>query len=294
MLDPSWALTRPLLWLALVGLVVLLVLRSVRKDRKEYQRFKRYRTTAKRQAMFRKWLLSAFLSFGGLSVVILLLAGAYVEPLLRQLQDWQVLRDIRSYAATDTGPFIAIVVGVVVALTALTVIGIVAARSEPDVMTIGDIRAMLPRNRQELGLGAAMSINAGVVEELLFRLALPALLYGASGSAAAAVIGSVIFFGGLHVYQGAAGIIGTTIVGALMFALYVVFGTIVAPIVAHALFDLRSLVLLPVGLYSAHRVDGRVTKFITMSPKPKAVKPVDAKPEPTESVEPTPEPEPTS
>lgn len=270
MLDPSWALTRPLLWLALVGLVVLLVVRSVRKDRREYQRFKRYRTTAKRQAMFRKWLLSAFLSFGGLSVAILVVAGAYVAPLLKQLQGWPVLRDIRSFAATDTVLFAGVVVGVLVALIALTVIGIVAARSEPDVVTVGDIRAMLPRNRQELLLGGIMSINAGVFEELLFRLALPALLYGASGSAAAAVIGSVLFFGGLHVYQGAAGIIGTTIVGGLMFALYVVSGTIAAPIIAHALFDLRSLVLLPIGVYGAHRVDGRVSRFVTLAPKPVA------------------------
>lgn len=268
MLDPSWALTRPLLWLALVGLVVLLIVRSVRKDRREYRRFKRYRTTAKRQAMFRKWLLSAFLSFGGLSVAILLLAGAYVLPLLEQLQGWPVLRDIRSFAATDTALFVTIVVGALVGLTVLTIIGIVAARSEPDVVTVGDIRAMLPRNRQELLLGGVMSINAGVFEELLFRLALPALLFGASGSAVAAVIGSVLFFGGLHVYQGAAGIIGTTIVGALMFALYVVFGTIAAPIIAHALFDLRSLVLLPIGVYGAHRIDGRVNRFISVSPKP--------------------------
>ena len=54
MLDPAWALTRPILWFALVALIALLVLRTIRKDRKEYQRFKRYRTTAKRQAMFRR------------------------------------------------------------------------------------------------------------------------------------------------------------------------------------------------------------------------------------------------
>lgn len=273
MLDPSWALTRPLLWLALVGLAVLLVVRSVRRDRREYRRFKRYRTTAKRQAMFRRWLTSAFLSFGGLSVAILLLAGAFVAPLLEELEGWPVLRDIRSFAATDTALFVVIVVGVIVGLTALTVIGIVAARAEPDVVTVGDIRAMLPRNRQELLLGGVMSINAGVVEELLFRLALPALLYGASGSAVVAVVGSVLFFGALHLYQGVAGIVGTTIVGALMFALYVVFGTIAAPMIAHALFDLRSLVLLPIGVYGAHRIDGRVTKFITVAPKPVPVSP---------------------
>ena len=75
MLDPTWALTRPILWLALAGLVAVLVLRTIRKDRKEYQRFKRYRTTKKRQAMFRRWLLDSFLSFGGVTVV--LMAASY-------------------------------------------------------------------------------------------------------------------------------------------------------------------------------------------------------------------------
>lgn len=276
MLDPSWALTRPLLWLALVLLLVLLVVRSVRKDRREYQRFKRYRTTAKRQAMFRRWLLSAFLSFGGLSIGILLLAGAYVVPLLQQLTQWPVIRDIRGFAAHETGFFVAIVVAVVVAFTVLTVVGILAARKEPEITTVGDISAMLPRNRQELVLGGVMSINAGVVEELLFRLALPALLFGATGSALAAVLGSVLLFGALHVYQGIAGIIGTTIIGALMLALYAVSGSIVAPMIAHALFDLRSLVLLPVAIYGAHRVDGRVTRFVSVRPPtPPSAAPVD-------------------
>ena len=78
MLDPNWAATRPLLWIALVAMLVLLTLRTIRKDRREYQRFKRYRGTVKRQATFRRWLRESFLTFGGLSVVLLLLAGSYV------------------------------------------------------------------------------------------------------------------------------------------------------------------------------------------------------------------------
>ena len=257
MLDPAWAVTRPLLWLALAGLLVLLVLRSIRKDRREYQRFKRYRTTRKRQAMFRKWLLESFLTFAGLAVVLLMLAGAYVRPLLLELQGWAGARDIGRLIAGDPGIAAGVVVGVVVALVVLTWIGISAARKEDDITTIGDIRAMLPRNRQELVLGGALSVNAGVLEELMFRLALPAVIYGASGSAVAAVVVSLALFGALHLYQGVAGIVGTAVVGGLMMLLYVLSGTILLPIVAHVLFDLRSLVLLPVAIFGAHRVDGR-------------------------------------
>ncbi|MCU1439139.1 MAG: family intrarane metalloprotease [Rhodoglobus sp.] len=256
MLDPTWALTRPLLWVALAAMLVLLIVRSVRKDRREYQRFKRYRTTRKRQEMFRKWLLESFLTFAGLTVAVLLLAGQSVGPLLQELTTWPVLRDIRGAIAHDAELVMGVTVGIVIGAITLTLIGVAAARKEQDLPTIGDIRSMLPRNRQELLLGGLLSINAGVFEELLFRLALPALVFGATGSAVAAVLASVLLFGALHAYQGPAGIIGTTIVGALMMGLYIVTGTIVAPIILHALFDLRSLVLLPIAVFGAHRVDG--------------------------------------
>ncbi len=260
MLDPSWALTRPLLWLALVGLLALLVLRTIRKDRREYQRFKRYRTTLKRQTMFRRWLLDSFLTFGGLAAVLLLLAGQYVVPLLREVQSWAPVAWARMLATEALA--IGLVIGLIVGLVVLTIVGIRAARQEQDVIVVGDIRSMLPRNRQELRLGALLSLNAGVVEELVFRLALPAALFGASGSAVAALVGSILLFGALHLYQGVAGVIGTAVVGAMMMALYVVSGSILVPIVLHAIFDLRSLVLIPAAIYRVHRIDGRQKPFI--------------------------------
>ena len=106
----------------------------------------------------------------------------------------------------------------------------------------------------------------------MFRLAVPALVFGATGSAIAAVVVSVLLFGLLHVYQGVAGVVGTTLIGGLLFVSYVTTGSILVPIVLHVLFDLRSLVLIPVTVFGAHRVDGRVVKFVPrMRPKPKAV-----------------------
>lgn len=263
MLDPTWQFTPLVLWIALVALLALLVVRTIRRDRREYQRFKRYRTTARRQKMMRRWLLDSFLSFGGLSAIILILAGGFVRPLATSLSEWPGVRDIRNWFTDDPTLAWGIVIAVVVAAVVLTVVGLRAARSSDDgVPTIGDIQAMLPRNRQELVLGGVMSINAGIVEELMFRLALPALVYGATGSAVAAVLGSVLFFGALHLYQGVFGVIGTTVVGAGFMLLYAVSGLIAVPIVLHALFDLRSLVLIPVVVYGVHRVDGVAVKTV--------------------------------
>lgn len=267
MLDPNWAVTRPLLWIALTAMLALLVLRTVRKDRREYQRFKRYRGTVKRQATLRKWLRESFATFGGISLVVLLLAGSYVGPLLAELQGWTWVRGIRGFMADSPLIVVGIVVGLVIAFVVLTWVGVRAARDgDEGIMSVGDIQAMLPRNRQELRLGAMLSINAGIVEELAFRLAIPALVFGATGSAIAAVAFSALLFGGLHLYQGAAGIIGTTVVGVVMMALYVISGTIVVPILLHMLVDLRSLVLIPIAVMGLHRVDGRLHPWLAAAP----------------------------
>ena len=269
MLDPTWALTRPILWLVLAGVLAILVLRTARKDRREYQRFKRYRSTVRRQAMFRKWLRDSFLTFGGLGAATLLLAGGFVAPLLSELAGWPGLRELRGLIAAFPLVSAVVIVVLAIAVTAITLVAVREARKEGDeLVVIGDIRSMLPRNRQELRWGTALSVNAGVVEEVMFRLAVPAAIYGASGSAIAAVAGSVLLFGALHLYQGVTGIIGTTVVGALMMALYVVSGTIIAPIVLHAIFDLRSLVLIPAAIFGAHRIDGRKHPYIPATPRP--------------------------
>ncbi|MDH6180299.1 membrane protease YdiL (CAAX protease family) [Microbacteriaceae bacterium SG_E_30_P1] len=261
MLPVDWPLTPVLLWGALVGLIAVLVIRAIRRDRREYQRFKRYRTTRRRQAMLLTWLRDSAITIGGLSIVLLVLSWQFVGPLLIELRTWIAVPELLGWV---------IVVAVVLVIAALTIVGFRAVRSTPEeAVMLGDIAAMIPRNRQEIRIGWLLSLNAGVSEELMFRLAVPAALYGASGSAIVAVAGSVVLFGALHIYQGAQGVVGSTIVGAALMAAYIATGSIVAPVVLHVLLDLRSLVVLPSMLYGAHRIDGTVQRVIAPLPKPK-------------------------
>lgn len=250
MLDPTQPASPWILAVAIVALLAVLAIRAVRKDRLEYRRFKQYRSSEKRQRMMRRWLLQSLVLFGAASAVLLLLAWQYVPRLLSATEQWIPLR-----AAFESRPALAwgITAGIAVALVGGTVLAILAARKSGEVPTIGDIHALLPRNRRELLLTGALSVNAGVVEELVFRLALPVAIFGVSGNAIVAVAVSVLFFGLLHVYQGVAGVIGATVIGAIMMALFLATGWIIVPIVAHALFDLRSLVLIPVLVYGVHR-----------------------------------------
>ena len=249
MLSPDWLWTRLVLALALVGLVALLVARAVSRDRGEYPRFTRFERTRNRQRMMRRWLISSAITFGGASLLLLLLAGRFVPLLLDAVREWPAGRWFSGVVESSNGLASWIAIAVAALVVAGTIVAVWFARNSADVPTIGNIGALLPRNRAELRYGVALSINAGIMEELLFRLAVPATLFGATGNAVVAVVGSVVLFGALHLYQGLPGILGSGIIGALLMVLYLATGTIVVPIVAHALIDLRSLVLIPVFVY---------------------------------------------
>ena len=247
----------PLLALLLVVLA-LLVWRAVTRERRDFARFKRLRSTTARRRVLRRWIVESLLLLGGLSGAVLLAAWPWVAPAVRDTREW--------------GPFVAvpydsttlsvILIAGGVAAVALMVVPILLLRTHLDeVPAIGDIRALLPRNRGELPYGAGLALTAGVVEETLFRLALPALLFGvlqgAPGAGPIAFGLAAMLFGALHLYQGPLGMLFALVLGLLFTALYVVTGSILAPIVLHALIDLRSLVLIPIALGGAWTLDER-------------------------------------
>lgn len=256
MLSPTSPATPALALAMLVVLLVWLVIRAMRKDRREYGRFKRYRSTAKRQQLYRKWVIESFMVFGGSALVVTVILWHHI-PLF--FEDLHRLPGIVQFGhlVADTGALIpSLAIGAGITLIVGSVVGIYLARHSDEVPAIGDIAALLPRNRAELRYGWLLSINAGVVEELLFRLAFPVLIFAATGSAAVAVAGSVALFGLLHVYQGVWGVIGSLLIGTLLMAVFLATGSILLAVTLHALIDLRSLVLIPVIVYRVHRVTG--------------------------------------
>lgn len=245
-----------LLALVLVTLVVL-VWRAITRDRRDYARFKRLRSTKLRRRTFGRWILESWLVLGGLAGALLLGAGSFVAPALDDIRGWAPLAEVPYGTPTATW----ILVGFGVAIVVGMVLPVLLLRSRIDeIPAIGDIRALLPRERGELKFGAGLAITAGVVEELLFRLALPAAVFGVTGSGPLAFGAAALIFGLLHVYQGAQGILFAALLGLVFTALYVLSGSIVVPIVLHALIDLRSLVLIPVALGGAWDPSPRGTR----------------------------------
>lgn len=237
--------------LALLGVVVaVLLLRAMQRERRDYARFKRMRSTAAWQKVYRRWVAEGFVSLGGLSLATIVGASTSIPLVLAEAQRLAPIAAMRSFLAEPYG--LAVAIGVAVLVLAVMVVPVVLARHSLDeAPAVGDIRALLPRTRGELPYGAALSLNAGVFEELLFRLGLPALVFAVTGNALAAFVGTALLFGLLHVYQGPLGVLFSTVVGVVFAGLYLVTGSILVPIVLHALVDLRSMVLIPLVIGKA-------------------------------------------
>jgi len=101
------------------------------------------------------------------------------------------------------------------------------------------LELMLPHTREELSVFAWLAVTAGVCEETLYRGYLIWYLGHYLALLPAAGIAAVLFGCG-HTYQGWRGILLTSLVGAFLAAIYLVTGSLLAPIAIHALMDLHS------------------------------------------------------
>jgi membrane protease YdiL (CAAX protease family) len=104
---------------------------------------------------------------------------------------------------------------------------------------IESLRPLLPQTRKESRWFTAISVTAGICEELLFRGYLLAYMSGYLGIIPGVLISSAVFGLG-HVYQGPRGVLKTGGVGLILAGLYLLTGSLWAPILLHAVTDVTS------------------------------------------------------
>jgi membrane protease YdiL (CAAX protease family) len=240
----------------LVALAILLVaLAAIGWDawrsKAEYAAFKALTDTSARQRCYRRWLATAFAIFTAGSLVALALLRRLDAVMLTPGEFASLARAARGLLPLDQeGPMVLGAaaggftggVAILVAVSALRR----RRRSGPaGPFLVGDIAALLPRNGQETVWTGLLALNAGVGEELFFRLMLPLLLCILFGQALAAFAIAAAIFGLAHVYQGWVGVLATTVVGVVLTGVYLAAGTLLAPIVIHATIDLVGLVVRP-------------------------------------------------
>ena len=106
-----------------------------------------------------------------------------------------------------------------------------------------NVRMILPVTIREARVFRGVAITAGICEEVLYRGYL--LWYLQSlGLGRGAVVVAIVAFGLAHAYQGIRGIVWTGVMGAVFLGLYLLTGSLVAPIVLHATVDLANGLML--------------------------------------------------
>ncbi len=137
-----------------------------------------------------------------------------------------------------------IAVGIAVVLISLQLLQIRAILRDPEKQQemhnqLGKLAALLPHTRRERVWFSALSITAGICEEILFRGFLLWMATALVGLPMAVVLTSVLF-GVAHLYQGPVGGVKAAAVGLVMALLTVLSGSIWLPMVLHAVLDLSS------------------------------------------------------
>jgi uncharacterized protein len=246
--------------MALAGIVVIAL--QIWQDRRTYPRFKAMTATSERQGMYRYWCIDACLRYGVGGVIGLFLlhrTSALWSMPPDFLSAWQ---DASQRLGLDPARFEALGSG----LSGGILIGTLAVMLMPLITRkfggkapalTGDIAALIPRNRAEIRLGAVISVNAGIVEEIFFRLLLPFAWFALTGNVITALLVSVVLFGLVHAYQGVVGVLATMAVGVVLTMVYLATQQIWVAILLHALIDLRVLVAMPMASGAARQNDQR-------------------------------------
>lgn len=107
--------------------------------------------------------------------------------------------------------------------------------------------ALVPNSLQERQWFGAVSVGAGISEELMFRGFLFYYLatYVPHINTIEKIVLTSLIFGFAHFYQGWKAMPGPAVLGAVFAGFYVLSGSLLLPMAAHAVTDLRVLLMLP-------------------------------------------------
>lgn len=235
------ALIAPLVLAASLGILMWFQ----RSDVRSFRRFREIEDSARRQRVFLRWARNACLMYLGVPLIGLALLGR-IDALWYFPGDlfWPLLLVTPEFEPDFLGVMAGAVVtgGIIGAGLAML---LRKRRKQPRTMPGLDITPLMPRNRAELLRVIPLAMNAGISEEVFFRLYLPLLITLCGAPPGFAFITAVLIFGLLHRYQGWLGVIVTTVLGAIFALLYLGAGTLLAPIAFHLLINFNSLVLRP-------------------------------------------------
>ncbi|MDH7639933.1 CPBP family intramembrane glutamic endopeptidase [Sphingomonas oryzagri] len=155
---------------------------------------------------------------------------------------WITARPLAALFATrpvtsDGGDFaMALAIGAGIGLAARPLLALVPPIGRTFARQMTKLAPFLPRTVEQLCWGLAVSLAAGLCEEIAYRGYLMAYL-GHWLPWGWQIAGTAAIFGIAHAYQGKTGVMMTSVVGAGLGALYVVGGSLWPAIALHAALD---------------------------------------------------------
>ncbi|MBS0481680.1 MAG: CPBP family intramembrane metalloprotease [Proteobacteria bacterium] len=220
---------------------------ATNRSRQSAEAFKLIDDSARRRAALRRRGLRSFLMFfiGGVAVLLALgrLSNIFALP-----PEFSHLRTQLGIEPDDLASNPDRLAGMLLGLTMAGVLVLLVwryvfrKRSQP---IIGDVTALMPRNRAEVWTMVPLALNAGIGEELFFRLALPLTATLATESAHFGTRFACVAFGLSHWYQGWKGVALTMLAALFFMRLYLATGSLLVPMMIHAAIDLLGLVVRP-------------------------------------------------
>lgn len=166
-------------------------------------------------------------------VVLLLLTGWLADSAARS----------NSVELEFTPTFLGLLFGLSVAVG--TVIGVVRGRHRQPTEHRERIRKLYaPTSTPEYLWAIAGGTCAGICEEIAYRGVLLALLARLTESLGIAIVLCVVFFVLAHLPQGLRGAIGVGSLATIFHIVYAVTGSLLAPIMIHALYDIGIFTIL--------------------------------------------------
>jgi membrane protease YdiL (CAAX protease family) len=212
------------------------------------ERDARARTLFYKDILWFEWV-SAFLAFAALEFDVARFNPAHLQAGDTAFGRWWIFLWHRAGGGFLAGLASGIAIGIAIAAVAI-IIGRrrVQLRQTPSPESaptasswqiLPDFSALIPIRPRERVLFACVAISAGICEEIVYRAWLLDLLHGAGLTGATLVIIAALLFGIAHYYQGYAGAVITSLVGFALCVLYIASGTILVPMLIHALVDLR-------------------------------------------------------
>jgi membrane protease YdiL (CAAX protease family) len=200
-----------------------------------------------RRRFYRQWIWQGWALLLATLVVTLGLAGWTPAQLGVRWPHGTAAGDMAS------GLLVGVATGVALASVAGIAIGWMKARRREGAPSARPLRVgsnykllrMLPRTRAERWSFAALSLTAGLTEEVIWRGFGLGLLFALLPHAPVAVPIALasLAFGWAHLYQGRTGILVTGVLGALFAWLYWATGSLLLPMLLHVLVDLRAAFL---------------------------------------------------